>query len=1785
MDTQLLNALNNLSLSLVEISNSLNKIKDSKTPIGSILKPEKISNSLLEISNSLLDIKNVSTSILQTQENLIKNQETILNILKESNKRISKNESILKSIDNSQKTIIELGRKFEDELPFNRVENPQETIKEIGRGDMVFKKENIEGPVKVEAKPETIKEMGKESKKDGKKDNKEIGFFGKVKDNIKDIKDGISTVLVIAAGVLAIGMALKIVGQVDFVSIISLSVALPLIALAFSKISEMNLDPKKVKDLVIVTLGISTAIALSSFILSTIRPITLTQSLTAIMIAGTFSIIGFGISKFISSFSGDNSSILKSSLTIPILMVSISAAIAGSSYLLGLIKPIGLFQAITSIMIAGVFATIGFGISKIISSFKGIDTSTAIKASVMIPITLIAMSAAIAGSSYLLGLVKPIGLFQALTAILIAGVFTTLSYGLSKLISSFKGVSITDALKASAMMPIVMIAISASIVGSSYLLGLVKPIGLFQALTAILIAGTFTVMAYGLNKLIKSFKDISPGDALKASLMMPIVLVALSGAIMASSQLLSMVTPIGLFQAITSILIAGVFVILSYVVKPLLSGIKGVSYSDVLKGTVIILAMSGSILAASHIISNMADVTMSQILSFIGIGVSIGLVSIVFGGAIKILSKMGGPQDFIKGGISILAISATIALSSVILSMGDYSMYPSLEWSLNSGLSLAMFAIGAVLLGSTAMTPMFWVGLGAIVVTALVVMASSYILGAGDYSIYPSMEWSLGSGLSLGMFGIGAVLLGSVAMTPMFWIGLGAIVVTAITVVASSHILGMGDYSIYPSVDWALNSGLALGMFGVGALLLGTVAILPMFWIGLGAILATAGTIVATSFIIGLGDYKLYPDMDWCLGVGMSIAGFGLGAIILGFQAINPFFWAGLGVILAVAGTIVGVSYILGSGNYSKVPPIEWATSAGILISGFGLGSAALGLFFPLIVLGLMSVESIAETIRVVDTIFTRGTFKKFPSNDWVDPTLSIVSKFGSAVIGLAFALPLIVLGTISTLAVVGTIMLIDKAFSGGNYKKYPSPKWTSGVFSTLKDISNLLSYIKKNLGFGDLVLGAIKIWGVTKTIKMMDETFSGGKFNSFPNDKWNIGIKNSIVSMIGLMSIPSFMSMMRDKISSLFGGGVTDIAKSIVSVDQILSKGRYEIYPNKNWINGVASSLLSFIQIGENKSIFSSIGDFIKSGLGSSLEDMAREIVSIDRILSIGKFSKYPDMDWVRSIEQSFKSFSGLSDLDVPEISDSTINSLSMMSSKLSSIKIPNINKSSSDWVGTIKGLIEEVSKVLTLQYPKDRMMSVTKNIDDIIKVINSISISTSKASYEVNIPPPNWISNISNLLKSVGSMSDFNYQVDKSKIESIFDVVNSISSRISNVKYSENLPNVDWYSMIKSSISNIGSMVDYINKFNIDPSSIVQKIENILGISKVISDKISQIKPPSIDISDIQNNEWSKKINQFISSIKDPLMAIDQISIDQILSSKSKIESIISLIGVVSESFSRIPSYSNYPNQDWTNGVSSSIDKFGKSFSQINGLPPDIKEKSIMLSQSISEISKILSEISLTSPTAPNINWVDDFSLSISKISNMLSNYPSIEDVENKKNKIGQLSDLISYLNQKISGMSSLGVDNLSIESSLTNLERISMAFDKLASSVDNFTNSLENINTDKISSVSSITHSMVLLNTVGDKQFEKIVQKIEERSDRLSEAIRNYNKEKNPSEGRQSSISTPTTSETVLEIPEMKNLLERVETMTAILADISSVVGSRGALKNYIMSIHGEVTIGKK
>lgn len=152
------------------------------------------------------------------------------------------------------------------------IENLVNSLDEKNKSDSDFietmKSSNIsDGLVKIQEsltsiKSDTekiLKNQSSSSKNvaDSKKDDKGK-FLSNIMsgDSIKDIKSGVGTIMLIAGGILAIGAAFSIIGNVDFGTVLSLSIALPLIALAFEKISKMkDLTPSSMVNILLITMG------------------------------------------------------------------------------------------------------------------------------------------------------------------------------------------------------------------------------------------------------------------------------------------------------------------------------------------------------------------------------------------------------------------------------------------------------------------------------------------------------------------------------------------------------------------------------------------------------------------------------------------------------------------------------------------------------------------------------------------------------------------------------------------------------------------------------------------------------------------------------------------------------------------------------------------------------------------------------------------------------------------------------------------------------------------------------------------------------------------------------------------------------------------------------------------------------------------------------------------------------------------------------------------------------------------------------------------------------------------------------------------------------------------------------------------------------------------------------------------------------------------------------------------------------------------------------------------
>ena len=1343
-----------------EISLEQSNISDSIKILGD-LNSKKISNieelDRQSISDSLVNSSKTSNSILEIQKDLILNQSKLSNDINVLNGNIIKRVKGLNSQMESGQLESEIDQVSESILNTSKISsNILDTQKEIlisqsrisddignianKKYDIVYKKE------KVENVTNTTESLGKENKKSE-------SFFGSIKDKTKDIKSGISTIVLIAAGVLAVGMAFKLIGSVDIKSVLALSIALPLVALSFKKISEIGISYSDIPGLLLVTAGISTAILVSSLILSN---------------------------------------------------------------------------------------------------------------------------------------VKTVGLYQALTSVLIAGVFTGISYGVGPLMKGIKGVSVGDALKSSLIIPTLMIALSGAIAGSSYLLGMVKPIGIFQALTSILIAGVFTVVSYGIGKMLRGFKGISQGDAIKASITMPILLVALSGAIAGSSYLLGMVKPIGVYQALTSVLISGVFILLSYSVRPLLKGIKGISLTDIPKGLLVMVSLSGAIALTSHIIDKSSILSTSQILSFIGAGMSISLVSLAMAGSISLVNKMGDLSSYVKGSLSIVAISGSIYLSSVILSNGDYSNSPSVDWSLNTGLSLAMFGIGALLLGTSAMTPMFWVGLGAIVATSLAVTASSHILNSGNYDKSPPVDWSLGTGLSLAMFGIGAVSLGVVILTGVGALalaaGLASISIISSSIVESDSILSKGKYTKYPNLDWVLGVGGSLSAFSVGVALLG---ILPRIIIrdGVEAISNISDSIVLIGEKFSKSTFSGGPKKEWSESVSISLSAFSpIYSMLMKNGIMKIFGGGGVGpddfskaIVTITEGIVVSATvFSKFKSSFEDGPKKEWAEGVGLSLGAFS------PIYSMLMKNGIMkifgggissndfsnAIVTITEGIVVSAAVFSKfkSSFEDGPKKEWAEgvglslgafsPIYSMLVKnqimkiFGGGISSNDFSNAIVTI----TEGIIISATVFSKFKS--SFTDAPSDTWAKGVgtaigaFAPVFDIlSNTSSLFNRSVSGSDLKNAIMTVSnGIIESGIIFSENKVGFDVNSVPGVEWSKAISESIISFSPVFDFVS-------KNSGWFGADSGDIKESILNIaDSIkefsvkISNGKYTSIVPSEFLDGISATVKMFssiiksmedldIDIDDGVDNINDIIEGIKEMSESSNGIKQFKPINFDNLVESTKsvlyFSKF--MSKINeSVDLKSTIVNGIFGSPVGKISKMISESFEDMSSiKVKKIDFVSINSLSN----SLSVISESISSIKKINFSEIN----TSEIDDLI---DNITKSLLKIPSKFNTFDLTW-------MESLGKIDSIDFDTNKMK-----EIISSINE-LGNIKTNSGI--LDWSNNLGQSIQKIKSSSDILKSMNIIDGQ-------FSGLDK-ISDSFDKLSRSVNGFDESLSNIDSNKISQLNS------------------------------------------------------------------------------------------------------------------------------------------------------------------------------------------------------------------------------------------------------------------------------------------------------------------------------
>jgi len=194
------------------------------------------------------------------------------------------------------------------------------------------------------------------------------------------------------------------------------------------------------------------------------------------------------------------------------------------------------------------------------------------------------------------------------------------------------------------------------------------------------------------------------------------------------------------------------------------------------------------------------------------------------------------------------------------------------------------------------------------------------------------------------------------------------------------------------------------------------------------------------------------------------------------------------------------------------------------------------------------------------------------------------------------------------------------------------------------------------------------------------------------------------------------------------------------------------------------------------------------------------------------------------------------------------------------------------------------------------------------------------------------------------------------------------------------------------------------------------------------------------------------------------------------------------------------------------------------------------------------------------------PSVQWVNGTILSLQKFRSIIS--------------------LLSFSSLGDKVLSSFGIKNPLI-TAVSNIEMLAISFDKLARSVKSFTDSIKNIDGDKLSAIRSLSTNVIMMSLMDPAQFDAMMDKLEQRSGIFADLVKDFESKKSEVNKNNGNIGVSYKTSSKTNTPGVKTesqiLSEKLDIMNSFLADITSVVGSRGTLKNYLNRIKDDVSIG--
>jgi hypothetical protein len=412
------------------------------------------------------------------------------------------------------------------------------------------------------------------------------------------------------------------------------------------------------------------------------------------------------------------------------------------------------------------------------------------------------------------------------------------------------------------------------------------------------------------------------------------------------------------------------------------------------------------------------------------------------------------------------------------------------------------------------------------------VAGSGYILNMMPELSFKTMISVIGVAIGMGiaMYAMSMVAdnLNAKEIKSLFLLGAVMPFIAGGLVLAGMILQDMPTIPFMQTVESTAAIAVSVGIAGIAIAIMTKVGLTPVNAIlGSVSMVAVAGGLMLSSWILNEGTYDNYPNLEWAKGVGLSmlaslpvVLGFGLVAAT-GIGALVIL--AGIASMIGVAAGITEVSHILKGGDYTGGPSVEWSSGVGIALMAFAnsLDSLEPGLLGTLMGDSLDQrvdmILKLANVLKQTSFLIKGGDYTGGPSKEWSEGVGIAIMAFANSldalepgVMDTLFGDSLVQrIGLMTVVAAQLPIIaaMFNKTSADYDVTKVPSKDWGEGVGAAINGFATGMAALADEIDIEDVPLWVAAIMPLAPVMAYFGTVLSKSTFDKYPSVSWSKGV------------------------------------------------------------------------------------------------------------------------------------------------------------------------------------------------------------------------------------------------------------------------------------------------------------------------------------------------------------------------------------------------------------------------------------------------------------------------------------------------------------------------------------------------------------------------------------------------------------------------------------------------------------------------------------------------------